>query len=166
MKKIILLMVCLFAITAAGFISMGLFKPTATPTAPEEEAATTSTPTPMGELSSRAAILMEDDLEQVYYFLMNNVGKEVKLAGEKHVITGKEEIDIMIELESCCKAKDLFDYAVNSVSELGEVRDAKFEELLVYAGLPVEKIPELATLPINKIGFEPESRKYWTQVLG
>lgn len=39
-------------------------------------------------------------------FLINNKDKEIELAGEKHTITGKEKLDVVINVLSCCEERE------------------------------------------------------------
>ena len=108
---------------------------------------------------------VEADLVSVVNFLENNKGKEIELAGEKHIITGKEELSIKIVMLECC-TKSEFDDILDSISKVGVVRSSDFDKKEIQADMPADEIPKIADIwNVEKIDFEPEAHTFWTQVL-
>ncbi|MBU2572859.1 MAG: hypothetical protein KKH28_02120 [Elusimicrobia bacterium] len=98
----------------------------------------------------------EADLVKVANFLINNKGKEIELTGEKHVITGKEELDVEITVLPCCDEKMFH----KSISTFGIVRDVKFPTF--HATVPANAIPEIdKNGEITAIKFESRARELW-----
>ena len=108
---------------------------------------------------------VESDLVKVVNFMENNKGKEIKLAGEKHVITGKEELGIKVVMLECC-TKSEFDDILGSLSKIGVIKGSDFDKKEIQADISVDEIPKIADIwNVEKIDFEPEARTFWTQVL-
>ena len=105
------------------------------------------------------------DLVRVVNFLENNKGKEIELAGEKHVITGKEKLGIKIVMLECC-TKSEFNYLLDDFSKIGVVRGSDFDKKEIQADIPADEIPKIADIwNVERIDFELEARTFWTQVL-
>ncbi|MFH1591897.1 MAG: hypothetical protein ABIB47_00835 [Candidatus Woesearchaeota archaeon] len=108
---------------------------------------------------------VESDLVIVVNFLENNKGKEIELAGEKHVITGKEELSIKIVMLGCC-TKSEFNDILGSLSKIGVVRSSDFDKKEIQADILATEIPKIADIwNVERIDFEPEARTFWTQIL-
>ncbi|MBU4283760.1 MAG: hypothetical protein KKA61_02925 [Nanoarchaeota archaeon] len=108
---------------------------------------------------------VESDLVRVVDFLKNNKGKEIELAGEKHVITGKEELSIKVVMLECCTKRE-FDDILGSLSKIGVVRSSDFDKKEIQADIPVDEIPKIADIwNVERIDFEPEARIFWMQML-
>jgi len=104
-------------------------------------------------------------LVRVVNFLGNNKGKEIELAGEKHTITGKEELIIKAVMLECC-TKSEFDDILDSLSKIGVVKSSDFNKKEIQAELPADEIPKIADIwNVKRISLEPESRTLWMQVL-
>lgn len=102
----------------------------------------------------------EKDLVVVVNFLINNKGKEVNLAGKRHTITGKEELDVVITVPPCCDEGEFRKY----ISGFGEVRDVKFPTF--YVTVPADKIPELdKNMEVTNIKFEPKAHDFWMKAI-
>jgi len=102
----------------------------------------------------------EADLVTVVNFLINNKGKEIVLAGEKHTITGKEKLDIEIIAYSCCDPKKFY----KDISAYGEVKNFKFP--LYRVSVPADEIPKIDEYgEIAEIKFEPEKRDFWMKII-
>ena len=102
---------------------------------------------------------------RVVDFLKNNKGKEIELAGEKHVITGKEELSIKVVMLECCTKRE-FDDILGSLSKIGVVRSSDFDKKEIQADIPVDEIPKIADIwNVERIDFEPEARIFWMQML-
>lgn len=98
----------------------------------------------------------EAGLVAVVNFLTNNKGKEIKLAGKKHGITGKEELDIEITVLLCCDEEAERKY----FSKFGVIKDVKFP--IYYATVPADAIPEIDKYGvITDIKFESKARGLW-----
>lgn len=101
------------------------------------------------------------DLAVVVNFLINNKGKEIGLAGEKHRITGKESLDVVINVLECCDEQEFLKF-ISSV--LGKVKDVKFPAF--YVSIPADKIPEIDKHgEVINIKFEPKAREFWMKVI-
>ena len=108
---------------------------------------------------------VESDLVRVVNFLENNKGKEIELAGEKHVITGKEKLGIKVVMLWCC-TKSEFNYILDSLSKIGVVRGSDFDKKNIQADILADEIPKIADIwNVERIDFELEARTFWTQVL-
>jgi len=108
---------------------------------------------------------VESDLVKVVNFLENNKGKEIELAGEKYIITGKEELSIKVVMLECC-TKSEFDDILGSLSKIGVVRSSDFDKKKIQADIPADEIPKIADIwNVERIDFEPEARTFWMQVL-
>lgn len=102
----------------------------------------------------------ETNLIAVINFLINNKGKDIDIAGKKHRITGKEELDVEITFLSCCDEKEVFKY----ISGFGKVKGVKFP--IFHASVPADKIPEIdKNGEVEKIKFEPEKREFWMKAI-
>jgi len=102
----------------------------------------------------------EADLVTVVNFLINNKGKEIVLAGEKHTITGKEKLDVEITVLSCCPEKQMRKY----ISDFGIVKDVKFPTF--HATVPTDAIPEIdKNGEITDIKFESKARGLWVNAI-
>ena len=98
----------------------------------------------------------EADLVAVVNFLINNKGKEIELAGKKHTITGKEELDVEITVLPCCDEKVFRKY----ISTYGIVKDVKFPTF--HVTVPADAIQEIDKHgEITAIKFESKARKLW-----
>jgi hypothetical protein len=148
-------------------LSMALFsgciepKEEVTPTtvAPEE----TTAPTTSTAETEFKSIFTEADLVKVVNFLINNKGKEIELAGEKHVITGKEKLDVVISVMDCCTEEE-FLAVVDVALACGEVKDSSFPSF--HASVPADEIPKIDSISdVTGIKFEPEARDFWMQVV-
>ncbi|MBU2441759.1 MAG: hypothetical protein KKA43_05500 [Nanoarchaeota archaeon] len=95
----------------------------------------------------------------------NNKGKEIELAGEKHIITGKEKLSIKVVMLECCTKKE-FDNILDSLSKIGVVKSSDFDKKEIQADIPVDEVPKIADIwNVERIDFEPEARTFWIQVL-
>lgn len=102
----------------------------------------------------------EKDLVVVVNFLMNNKGKEIKLGGEKHKVTGKEKLDVVIAFMPCCDEGDAFKKA----SAFGKVSKVEFPDF--YASIPADKIPEIDKIgEVMGIKLEPKAHDFWMKVI-
>lgn len=102
----------------------------------------------------------ETDLVAVVNFLMDNKGKEIKLGGKKHTITGKEELDIEITVLLCCDEKAFLKY----LSTFGIVKDVKFPTF--YATLPAGAIKELDKHgEVTEVKFAPKVKDFWMNAI-
>lgn len=102
----------------------------------------------------------EKDLVVVVNFLINNKGKEIKLGGEKHKVTGKEELDVVINVLDCCDERGFLNY----ISVFGKVKDVKFPAF--YVSVPADKIPEIdKNGEVTNIKFEPKARDFWMNAI-
>jgi len=118
---------------------------------PKEEAK----PIPAIEIKWKGAVT-EADLVKVVNFLINNKGKEIVLTGEKHVITGKEELNVEITILMCCDEKVFRQY----ISTFGIVTDVKFPTF--HSTVPADAIPEIDKYgEITAIKFESRARELW-----
>jgi len=108
---------------------------------------------------------VESDLVRVVNFLENNKGKEIELAGEKHLITGKEKLGIKVVMLECC-TKSEFNYILDDFSKIGVVRGSDFDKKEIQADIPADEIPKIADIwNVERIDFESEARTFWMQVL-
>jgi hypothetical protein len=102
----------------------------------------------------------EADLVAVVNFLMDNKGKEIKLAGKKHTITGKEELDVEITVLQCCDEREFRKY----ISTFGIVKDVKFPTF--HATVLADAIQELdKSGEITEIKFAAEVKDFWMKVI-
>jgi hypothetical protein len=150
-------------------LSMALFSGCVGPkeeVTPTTAAPATPPPTPIAvEIKWKGAVT-DPYLVKVVNFLINNKGKEIELAGEKHVITGKEELDVKISVLDCCTEED-FGGIINTVNTCGKVRDSNFEEFSIRASLLADEIPKIDDIGnVAWIKFEPEAKDFWMQVVG
>lgn len=105
----------------------------------------------------------EADLVVVVNFLMNNKGKEIKLDGKKHTITGKEQLDIVASVLGCCSEEEFRD-AIKEVSTYGKIKNSEFPT--IHASVPADAIPEIDKKgKVFDIRFEPEARDFWMKVI-
>jgi len=108
---------------------------------------------------------VESDLVKVVNFLENNKGKEIELAGEKHIITGKEKLGIRIMMLECC-TKSEFDDLLGTLSKIGVVKSSDFDKKEIQTSIPADEIPKIANIwNVERIDFESEARIFWAQVL-
>ncbi|MCG2708718.1 MAG: cytochrome c [Thermodesulfovibrionales bacterium] len=100
------------------------------------------------------------DLVTAVNYLINNKGKEIKLAGKKHTITGKEGLDVEITVLDCCDEESFRKY----ISTLGVVKDVKFPTF--HATLPADAIPKIDKQgEVTGIKFEPKARELWMNAI-
>ena len=105
------------------------------------------------------------DLVRVVNFLENNKGKDIELAGEKHVITGKEKLGIKVVMLGCCMESG-FEDILGSLSKIGVVRSYDFDKREIHADIPADEIPRIADIwNVERIDFEPEALNYWSEIL-
>ena len=105
-------------------------------------------------------VVTEGDLVKVVNFLINNKGKEIKLDGKKHTITGKEELDIQTTILPCCDENMFRKY----ISTFGVVKDVKFPTF--YAIVSADAIQELdKNGEIVEIKFAPKARDLWIKAI-
>lgn len=129
--------------------------PTPVPTTPIP-----AKPEPTPAAPSWKGSVTETDLVKVVNFLMNNKGKEIKLGGKKHTITGKEKLDIEITVLQCCDEGKFRKY----VSTLGIVKDVKFPTF--HATVPADAIQELdKNGEVTEIMFAPEVKDFWMKAI-
>ena len=108
---------------------------------------------------------VELDLVKVVNFLKGTIDKEIKLNGEKHIITGKEEIGIKIVMLDCC-TKDEFAVILDNISKIGKVRNSDFSKKEIFAELPAEEIPKIADIwNVERIDFQPEAKALWEPII-
>ena len=108
---------------------------------------------------------VKPDLVRVVNFLENNKDKAIELAGEKHVITGKENLSIRVVMLECC-TKGEFAEILDDISKTGKVKHSDFNKKEIIAELPADEIPKIADIwNVERIDFEPEARTFWTQIL-
>ena len=107
----------------------------------------------------------EGDLVRVVNFLLNNKGKEIELNG-KHIITGKEKLNIKIKMLGCC-TKPEFEDVMELISKKGEVKSSNFNKREFHASVPADEIQEIDDIwNVERIDFEPEARNFWMEVVG
>jgi len=108
---------------------------------------------------------VESDLVRVVNFLENNKDKEIELAGEKHLITGKEKLGIKIVMLECC-LKPEFDRIIDSLSKIGVVRGSDFDKREIQADIPADEIPKIADIwNVERIDFQPEAKALWEPII-
>jgi len=108
---------------------------------------------------------VESDLVRIVNFLENNKGKYIELAGEKHIITSKEELSIKIVMLECC-TKSEFDDILGSLSKIGVVRGSDFDKKEIQADIPVDEISKIADIwNVERIELEPKSEDIWIQLI-
>ena len=106
----------------------------------------------------------EDYLVKVVNFLIENKGREIEVAGEMHKVTGKEKLDVKIEMLGCCTGGE-FNDLLESISARGEVKSSDFEQKTIHASVPADEIPKIDDVwNVARISFEPEARALWRQV--
>jgi len=102
----------------------------------------------------------EADLVTVVNFLINNKGKKFELDGKKHIITGKERLDVVINVLSCCDKESFAKY----ISVFGEVKDVKFPSF--QASVPADAVPEIdENGEVTEIKFEPAEHVFWMNAI-
>lgn len=102
----------------------------------------------------------EANLVTVVNFLINNKGKEIKLDGKKHTTTGKERLDVVINILSCCDKESFAKF----ISVFGEVKDVKFPSF--HASVPADAIPEIdENGEVTEIKFEPAEHDLWMKAI-
>jgi hypothetical protein len=105
------------------------------------------------------------DLVNVVNFLENNKGREIELYGKKGVITGEEKLDVTIKMLECC-TKEEFDDLLGSLSTIGEVSSSNYEQKLIQASLPANKISALADIwNLERMSFEAKARAFWIKII-
>ena len=108
---------------------------------------------------------VESDLVIVVNFLENNKGKEIELAGEKQVITGKEKLGIKIVMLECCTKRE-FDDLLDSLSKIGLVRSSDFDKREIQTDIPADEIPKIADIwNVERIDFQPEAKVLWEPII-
>ena len=104
--------------------------------------------------------ITEADLVVVVNFLINNKGKKIELDGKKHTITGKERLDVVINILSCCDKESFAKY----ISIFGEVKDIKFPSF--HASVSADAIPEIdENGEVTEIKFEPAEYDFWMKAI-
>ena len=102
----------------------------------------------------------EAGLVTVVNFLINNKGKEIVLAGEKHIITGKEKLDVEIIAMNCCDPESFY----KDISAYGEVKNFEFSSYRV--SVPAEQIPKIDKIgDVAEIKFKPEAHDFWMKTI-
>ncbi|MBU4314732.1 MAG: hypothetical protein KJ821_08085 [Actinobacteria bacterium] len=100
----------------------------------------------------------DSDLVRVVNFLEENIGKEIELAEEKQVITGREALSIKIIMLECC-TKGEFAEILNNISKIGKVKASDFSKKEIFAELPANEIPKIAEIwNVETISLELESK--------
>ena len=100
------------------------------------------------------------DVVKVVNFLINNKGKEITLDGKKHIVTGREELDVEIISLPCCAPENV----KKEISACGKVKNFQFPSY--RASVPAEGIVKLdKNGEIEKIKFEPEKRDLWMKAI-
>ncbi len=106
----------------------------------------------------------EVGIVSVVNFLLNNKGKEIELNG-KHIITGKEKLDIKIKMLECC-TKSEFEDVMELISKKGEVKSSNFNKREIHASVPADEIPKIDDIwNVAIIEFESEARTFWMGVI-
>ncbi|MFH1601906.1 MAG: hypothetical protein ABIB61_03045, partial [Candidatus Shapirobacteria bacterium] len=97
------------------------------------------------------------ELVSIVNFLKENIGKEIKLNEEKHLITGKEMISIKVIMLECC-TKGEFAEMLDNISKIGRVKGSNFSKKAILAELPADEIPKIADIwNVETISLEPEA---------
>lgn len=110
-------------------------------------------------------IKAELELVRTVNFLKGNIGKEIKLEGEKHLITGKEMISIKVIMLECC-TKGEFREMLDNISKIGKVKSSDFSEKEIQAGLLADEIPKIADIwNVETISLEPEAKILWESII-
>jgi hypothetical protein len=101
-----------------------------------------------------------EDLVVVVNFLINNKGKNIELAGKKHRITGKEKLDVVINILDCCDEREFLNY----ISGFGKVKDVQFPAF--YLSVEADKVPEIDKKgDVVGIKLEPKAHDFWMKVI-
>lgn len=133
---------------------------------PPGEKATPTVVLNTSAVSEWKGVVSEANLVEVVNFLISNNGKEIELAGKKHIITGKEELDVVVRMLHCCTLTE-FRGLVNSISVNGKIRDSDFKGRVIYASVPADEIAKIDKVwNVERIEFESEARDFWMQVIG
>ncbi|MFH1899367.1 MAG: hypothetical protein ABIJ82_02775 [Patescibacteria group bacterium] len=105
------------------------------------------------------------ELVSIVNFLKGNIGKEIKLEGEKHLITGKEMMSIKVIMLECC-TKGEFAEILDSISKIGKVKGSDFSKKEISAELPADEIPKIADIwNVEKISLEPDAKILWESII-
>ena len=107
----------------------------------------------------------ESELVSIVNFLKGNIGKEIKLEGEKHLITGKEIISIKVIMLECC-TKGEFAGMLDSISKIGKVENSDFSKKEILGELPADEIPKIADIwNVEKIDLGQKSKDVWIKLI-
>ncbi|MBU2068157.1 hypothetical protein KKE13_01075 [Patescibacteria group bacterium] len=107
----------------------------------------------------------ESEIVRIVNFLEGNIGKEIELAGERRLITGKEIISIKVIMLECC-TKGEFREMLENVSKTGRVKSFDFSKKEILAELPADEIPKIADIwNVERVSFESKSRETWLQLI-
>jgi len=107
----------------------------------------------------------ESELVKLVNFLKRNIGKEIELGGEKHLVTGKEMIGIKVIMLECC-TKGEFAEILDNISKIGKVRGSDFSKKEILAELPADEIPKIADIwNVETISLEPNAKILWESII-
>lgn len=102
----------------------------------------------------------EGDLVVVVNFLINNKGKEIVLAGNKYIITGKEELDVEIISLPCCEPEKFY----KVMSDYGKIKNFQFPSY--HVSVPADEIPKIDKIgEVQGIKFEVGKRDFWMKAI-
>lgn len=108
---------------------------------------------------------VESGLVNLVNFLEGNIGNEIELTDQKHIITGKEAVSIKITMLECCTKKE-FAEMLDAISKTGLVRNSDFSQKEILAELPVEEIPKIAEIwNVEKISLESDAKILWKSII-
>jgi len=107
----------------------------------------------------------ESKLVGLVNFLNRNRGKEIELNGKKHLINGKEVIDVKIVMLECC-TKGEFAGILDKITKIGEVRGSDFNQKKIIAKLPAEEIPKITDIwNVETINLELDTQVLWESII-
>jgi len=120
---------------------------------------------PESTISEWKSNKVDPDLVSLINFLKGDIGKEIELAGEKHIITGKEEVSVKITMLECC-TKGEFAEILDDISKTGKVRSSDFSQKEIIAELPADEIPKIADIwNVEKVDLEQKSKDIWIKLI-
>ena len=107
----------------------------------------------------------ESKLVSLVNLLKENIGKEIRLGEERHLITGKEMLGIKVIMLECC-TKGEFRDMLDSISKIGKVRGSDYSKKEILAELPADEMAKIAEIwNVETISLEPDAKILWESII-
>jgi len=107
----------------------------------------------------------ESGLVILVNFLEKNIGKEIEIGGEKHLVTGKEIIGIKVVMLECCTKGEFADI-LDDISKTGKVKSSDFSQKEIIAQLQINEMPKIADIwNVERISLESDTKILWEPII-